>query len=185
MNSLEKYLEHLDKIFQVEPEFFPETSLIEGLKGVTTIAYRDIPEQGMVTGITYGLSLYNHPDWVLGRPELCVSVESTDILWACVAGFLANKGRGNFAFCYGNTINFHERVSNDSEMDAFLVFAPAILDPEDYLDIDVGQDYKINIAGLFPIYSSEIEIYNRIGLEKFWHHPGFNQYDVNRKRILA
>ena len=68
-------------------------------------------------------------------------------------------------------------------MDAFLIFGPSILDKEDYLGIDIGQDYKINLAGLYPIYSSEIEKYSGIGLEEFWNHPNFDLYNVNRKRI--
>jgi hypothetical protein len=68
-------------------------------------------------------------------------------------------------------------------MDAFLIFKPSILDKEDYLGIDIGLDYKINLAGLHPIYSSEIEKYNQIGPEEFWDHPYFDLYNVNRKRI--
>jgi len=36
---LERYLAHLDKLFQVEPHFFANDSLIEGLPGVTSIVY--------------------------------------------------------------------------------------------------------------------------------------------------
>ncbi|MEQ8477574.1 hypothetical protein [Fulvivirga sp.] len=68
-------------------------------------------------------------------------------------------------------------------MDAFLVFAPSILDKEFYLNIDIGLDYKINIAGLYPIYSTEMKLVNEWGLEKFWHHPDFDNYNVNRKQI--
>jgi len=180
---IEKYLEHLDNIFQVEPEFFTEKSLNENYPGVTNIVYRDIPEKGMITALTYGISLIKHEDWKLGRPELCISVESTDISWGQVAGFIGNYLRGKSNFCYGQTINFREKVSDESEMDAFLIFAPSILDKEDYLGINIGLDYKINIAGLIPIYSSEIDKYDEIGLEKFWHHPNFGLYNVNRERI--
>jgi hypothetical protein len=177
------YLEHLDKIFQVEPAFYKETSTIEGLPGVTAIVYRDIPEKGYTTAFTYGLSLANHPDWKLGRPELCVCVASSNDAWAHVGAYIANKLRGDCPFLYGQTINFGIPVSEDSGMDAFLVFAPSILDREDYTDIDIGEDYKINIAGLYPIYAEEIAIYEKIGLKEFWHHPGFDNYRVDREKI--
>ncbi|MCS3870116.1 hypothetical protein J3D55_003032 [Chryseobacterium ginsenosidimutans] len=183
MTPIEKYLEHLDKIFQQEPEFYNNDSLIEGIKGVTSIVYRDIPEKGFITAITYGLSLAKHREWKFGRPELCISVESENLDWGIVSGFIANQLRGKCPFCYGETINFREQISEDSEMDAFLIFAPSTLDKEDYLDIDVGADYTINIAGLYPIYSEEIEVYNQIGLKEFWFHPDFDNYSVNRKRI--
>lgn len=180
---IEKYLEHLDKIFQVEPEFYSNDSIHPELKGVTSIVYRDIPEQGMITALTYGLSLIDHPDWINGRSELLISVDSDDIAWGQVAGFVANKLRGDCPFCYGNTINFREKISGKSEMDAFLVFAPSTLEKKDFLDIDIGLDYNINIAGLYPIYASEMNLINDWGLEKFWHHPEFDNYNVNRNRI--
>lgn len=179
----EKYLDHLDRIFHVEPEFFKWESRTEGMPAVTSIIYKDVPEKGMITGVTYGLSLGNHPDWKSGRPELIITVDSEDVSWAQVAGYLANMWRGDCPFSYSNTINFREKISDDSDMDAFLVFAPAILEREDFVDIDIGQDYKINIAGLYPIYASEMDYIDKYGLEKFWKHPNHELYNVNRKRI--
>ncbi|WP_417873875.1 suppressor of fused domain protein [Xanthomarina gelatinilytica] len=180
---VEKFMAYLDRIFQTEPEYFKEESETDGIAGVTSIVYKDIPEKGMITGITYGLSLGNHPDWKLGRPELIITVDSKDSSWAQVAGYLANSLRGNCPFSYSNTINFREKISDESEMDAFLVFAPSILDKKDFANIDIGLNYKINIAGLYPIYASEMEYIDKNGLEKFWKHPNFDMYNVNRKRI--
>lgn len=182
-SPIERYMEHLDRIFQTEPEFISHKSTVPDLKGVTSIIYRDIPEKGMITALTYGLSLAVHPDWKLGRPELIISVDSDDISWGEVVGYVANKLRGDCPFSYTNTINFREKVSDSSEMDAFLVFAPSTLDRPDFLNIDIGLDYKINIAGLYPIYASEMQLIDQWGLEKFWHHPDFDNYSVNRTRI--
>ncbi len=180
---VEKFMAHLDRIFQTEPEYYKEESETDGIAGVTSIVYKDIPEKGMITGITYGLSLGNHPDWKLGRPELIITVDSKDTSWAQVAGYLANSLRGHCPFSYSNTINFRKKISDESEMDAFLMFAPSILDKKDFANIDIGLNYKINIAGLYPIYASEMEYINKNGLEKFWKHPNFDMYNVNRKRI--
>ncbi len=181
--SAEKYLRHLDHIFQQEPEFHKNESLIDGIPGVTAIVYKDIPEKGYTTALTYGLSLVKHPEWKFGRPELCISVESPNLDWGQVVGYIANKLRGDCPFTYGQTINFGEKISDDSEMNAFFIFAPSTLDKNDYLNIDIGADYKISIAGLYPIYSEELETINEIGLEAFWHHPDFDNYSVTRKRI--
>jgi Suppressor of fused protein (SUFU) len=179
----EMYLNHLDKIFQQEGDLYQEESLTEGLPGVTYIVYTDVPEVGHLTALTYGLSLVAHPEWKLGRPELCICVESADEEWAHALGYIANQLRGECAFSYGDTINFGEPISEDSDMDTFFVFAPSLLDPEDYTDIEVGADYKINIACLYPMYSDEVEAYEKMGLEEFWKHPDFDNYSVNRPRI--
>lgn len=181
---IEKYLSHLDNIFQIEPEFFGGDKKGDH-PGVTSIVYSELPESGMITGLTYGLSLVEHPDWKLGRPELLISVESTDKSWAQAAGFIAEQLRGDCPFSYSYTVNFGEPISDESEMDAFLVFVPSILDKEFCLNVDIGLDYKINIAGLYPIYSTEMKLVNEWGLEKFWHHPDFDNYNVNRKRITG
>jgi hypothetical protein len=181
----ERYLEHLDHIFQQAPEFYNNDSLVAGIPGVTAIVYRDMPEKGFITAFTYGLSLVKHPSWKFGRPELCISVESSNLDWGQVVGFIANKLRGDCPFSYGQTINFREQISEDSAMDAFFIFAPSTLDKADYLNIDIGTDYKISIAGLYPMYADELEAYEKIGLEAFWHHPDFDLYSVNRKRIIT
>lgn len=180
---VEKFMAHLDRIFQTEPEYYKEESGTDGISGVTSIVYKDIPEKGMITGITYGLSLGNHPDWKYGRPELIITVDSKDTSWAQVTGYLANNLRGDCPFSYSNTINFKEKISDESQMDAFLVFVPSILDKKDFMNIDIGLNYKVNIAGLYPIYASEIEYIEKNGLEKFWKHPNFDMYKVNRKKI--
>lgn len=69
-------------------------------------------------------------------------------------------------------------------MNAFFIFAPSTLDKEDYSNIDIGADYKINIAGLYPMYSDELEVFSKIGLQEFWHNPNFDNYSVNRHKII-
>lgn len=183
LSPAEQYLNYLNQIFQQEPELYIEESLTEGIPGITTIVYRDIPEKGSITAFTYGLSLVKHPNWKMGRAELCISLHSPHIDWAQAMASIANKLRGNCPFSYGQIINFEMKIGRDSEMDAFFIFAPSTIDKEDYLYIDIGAEYKVSIASLYPMYSDEIEVYNNIGLEKFWHHPNFDNYKVDRKRI--
>ncbi|MFJ6456202.1 hypothetical protein [Paenarthrobacter sp. NPDC091669] len=77
---LEQFLSHLDDLSGgIEPRFFPIEKGHPGLPGVTAIVYDNLPECGMITGFTYGISLANHPLWRFGRPELCISVKSNDV----------------------------------------------------------------------------------------------------------
>jgi hypothetical protein len=180
----ERYLDHLAKIIPVEPQIFKNDSLQQGYPGVSSLIFPEYPEKGMMTAATYGLSVFPHPDWKLGRPELIISVDSSDMAWGQVVGHIGNSLRGSCPFSYGNTINFGEKPSTQSHMDAFLVFAPAVLKKEEYLNIDIGLPYKINIAGLYPIYSSELAVIADMGLKNYWHHPGFDCFSVTRGRIV-
>jgi hypothetical protein len=182
-DRLSRFLEHLDGIFQREPTLYPFESTVPGAPKLVTMVYRDVPEPEHVTGVTYGLSEVAHADWKFGRPELLVSLQSTDIAWPLAVAELANQLRGRCPFCYGNVINFGAPISDESEMSAFFIFTPSILERDDFLNIDVGGPQPINIAGMYPIYDSERAKFAELGFESFWHHPNFDLYDVRRPRV--
>ena len=56
--------------------------------------YPDLPEAGMITGVTYGLSCADHPEWRFGRPEFVVTVSSRDEAWPLAAAWLGERFRG-------------------------------------------------------------------------------------------
>ncbi|HKO54053.1 MAG TPA: suppressor of fused domain protein [Polyangiaceae bacterium] len=184
-DRLSKFLDHLDAIFETEPEFFPFESRILGAPNLACMVYRDIPEADHVTGVTYGLSEVAHPRWGFGRPELIISVQSTDTAWPLTVAEMANRLRGQCPFSYGDIIDFGQKIAPESEMSAFLVFTPSILAPEAALGIDVGADQPVNIAGMHPLYDSERAVLADMGLEQFWKHPNFDRYDVQRTAITS
>jgi hypothetical protein len=184
-DRLSKYLEHLDSVFQREPEFFPLDSEVLGAPQLVCMVYRDVPEADHITGVTYGLSEVPHPEWRFGRPELLIAVQSTDISWPLAVADAANRLRGRCAFRYGDVINFREKISEESDMSAFFVFAPSILEKADFLNVDVGGPQPLNIAGMYPIYDSERAAFAALGLERFWNHPSFDLYDIRRPRVQS
>ena len=185
MSPAEKYLEHLDKIFQQEPVFWGGGKDGDGFPKPTVMIYKDVPEKGFITGITYGLSLFPHEDWKDTRTELCISVQSDDERWPKVANYIAKELRGRLAFSYGQTIHLGTKVCEESEMDTFFIFAPDVLKEEEYLGIDVGADYKINITGLYPMYAEELALFEQIGARKFREHPDYDKYSVSREKITG
>lgn len=179
----EIFLNHLESIFG-EADTIHRADAPDGRAPVSVFIYRNIPDHGMITGITYGLSLYPYPDWKFGRPELIVSVNSLDIGWPCAAATFAASFRGQKRFSYGDVFSTDDPLTSDSAMDAFLVFAPSILTNREHATIQTN-DYRICLAQLYPIYRSELPLYDRIGLERFWKHPGFDMYDINREPIIS
>jgi hypothetical protein len=180
VTRVERYLAHLDGLAGgAEPEFFPVDSTHDGLAKVVAIVYRDLPEPGMLTALTYGLSLADHPTWRLGKPELCISVTSADVAWGLATAFLAERLRGECPFGYGDAVSLGEPAADESAMTDFLVFAPAVLEQEDFLDIDVGDDLPINISGFYPIHESERVFIEANGLDAFWQLD-WDLYDVRR-----
>lgn len=181
-SRVERYLAHLDALSGgVEPQFWPVGSDDPALARVVAISYRNLPDAGLLTGLTYGLSLAAHEDWVLGRPELSICVRSEDPSWALAAAFVANRLRGRCAFSYGELIDFGEPVSPESAMDGFVVFAPLVLDRE-AATVDVGDDLPVHIAGLYPVHASERAYIAAQGLEAFWRLD-WDPYDVTRRPV--
>lgn len=60
---------------------------------VSVFVYSNIPEEGMITGVTYGLSAYPHPKWTRSRPELIVAVKSLELDWPLAAATFAALSR--------------------------------------------------------------------------------------------
>jgi Suppressor of fused protein (SUFU) len=161
-----------------EPQFWPIESTAPGHKGVTAIGYRDMPESGLLLGVTYGLSLARQEPWRVGRPELSISVRSDDPAWVLAIACLAEQLRHDCPFTYGNTINFGEPVAVGSSLDGFVVFGPLAFDPDD-ARVDVGDDLPIVIVGMYPTYAIEREFIAENGLEAFWKLE-WDPYDVAR-----
>jgi hypothetical protein len=183
-SRVEQYLAHLDRLAPGhEPRFLPIESSNPTLDGVTAITYEDLPEPGFLTAVTYGLSLADHPEWRLGKPELCISVRSSDQRWARAAAFVADRLRGVSPFAYGETINFRERVCPDSVMSSFVIFAPAVLARDDFLNIDVGDALPINLQGIYPIHDDERAWIEQHGLAAFWQ-LNWDPYDVRRPSVI-
>ncbi len=180
MNNAECFVRHLDRLTGRSEDVIRKIeSSDRSLPDVAVFVYKNWPEEGFITGFTLGLSAAAHPDWKLGRPELMIAVESNDEAWTFAIGFMAERLRGKGPFCYGNTINFHAKVSDESELDAFLIFAPPFLDKEQ-MAVQL-KDFRCNIAGMYPMYSSEFGLYEELGLDRFWKRPDWDPFNVKRK----
>lgn len=176
-SSIEAYLDHVDSLVGAKGTYSRITEEHER-PHVWVVSYRDVPDPGSLTAFTYGLSSIDHPDWKEGRPELLINVDSSSRDWAIAAGSLAKRYRGLCPFSYGNTLRFGERISADSQMSAFFVFAPSVVDA-DQAQV-VLPDRKINLVQVYPIYEEEIRLVEREGVGRFFATEGIDFADVQR-----
>jgi hypothetical protein len=179
-SNAERYLEYLSTTFGEESQILREEG-IDGGPPIAIFVYEDCPDPGMITGVTYGLSLVANPVWTRSRPEMVISIESASLSWPSVAANLTAYFALKKRFSYGDVFTVDGPLTNDTEMDAFLIFAQSVLDPE-HASVDLP-DYRVHLSQFYPFYRTEIELYDRIGLEAFWKHPGFGMYDPKRPRI--
>lgn len=181
MTDSEAFIDKLTNLFGREAATRNIDSTTPGLPPVSCLIYRDMPQAGMMTAVTYGLSLAEHPDWRYGKPELILTVKSADESWALAMASLAERFRGKKSFTYGSLFTLDEPISSESSIRSFLVFVPAILDPE---TLKIALPTRtINLAGMYPLHAGEIQLMQSIGLEEFWNLPDFDLYDVTRTEL--
>lgn len=173
-------MNHIEGIFG-EADVLKKHDCPRGGVPVSVFIYRNIPDKGWVTGVTYGLSCYSYPDWKFSRPEMILSIESEDMMWAWVAAYFCAEFRGEKRFSYGDVFTTECPLASDTKMDGVLVFAQSILD-KDVQSVELN-DYRVHFSQFYPIYRSELELYSRIGLEQFWKHDGFAMYHPKRPPI--
>jgi hypothetical protein len=172
------FIDALTELFGEEDVIHKIDSTRPDLPPVCAFTYRELPEEGMLTTVTYGLSVVNHEDWKLGRPELIVTVDGDDESLGISAAMLAEQFRGECPFCYGNLLNVGEPLGPNTQMSAFFIFAPSFLNQEQST-IQLP-DSTIHLAGMYPLYPGEVDLFERIGLEKFWHLKEYDMYNMKR-----
>lgn len=151
-------------------------------KPIIYIFYFDeLPEKGFLTAVTCGLSEAEHPDWRFAAPELIVTMKSSSHSWGMAAGYFASSYFGERRFSYGDVFKVDDPISEEGEMNAYLLFAPSFLDQQQ--SKFVLPDRTVHLTGLYPMYDDEIAIYDRVGLEAFWHADGFEMYNPKRGRV--
>jgi len=166
-----------------EPYVIRRADTADGGGPVHVFFWRDLPEEGMLTSVTYGLSEGSHPDWKNGKCEIITTLETTDENWGIASGIFAARNRGESSFAYGSLFTTDDPLSKESDMRGFLVFAPSFLSKDE--SVLYLPDYKIFLKGMYPIYREEVAVYNEIGLDEFWHSKNFGMYDVHRPKVEA
>jgi hypothetical protein len=180
MNPAEQFLIYTENLFGKEPEIFKGSNPKDGGVSPAVFCFRDIPELGKSTLVSYGLSLADHPEWKLNRkPELLLVVDELDTEWAVLLADLITDSRGEIPYLYGHRIEIPWKVGN-SNVNRFVVFAPLHVPQAHYLDIDVNQSYRICLNALYPLTPGESQVMDMIGFENFWKDPNFNLETVKK-----
>lgn len=180
MNEREKlYLAHLDKLAGEGRRLVasddgedPEISLV---------VFDGVPDDGELTAFSYGLSLYDHKEWVGGKPELIISVRSSDDAWALAMGECIRAGGAHNLFSLGLVIDFKVQISDESGMSAFLVFSNSVLNDGDEV-VRLGNE-RITLIQLYPVHASEIPVIRKIGAEAFFFDRDIDFNNVKRNPV--
>ena len=130
-SRVERYLAHLDRL---APGREPRVSADRTAESRAERRYRyhlsGCPGRGLPHRNHLRPVVGRSSRLALGQAKTLISVRSSDD--GGRAAVLADRLRGLSAFAYGETLNFGEQVSPDSSMSAFVIFAPAVLDRNDF-----------------------------------------------------
>lgn len=146
------------------------------------VAYDAVPEVGSTTVFTFGISSVRHESWIAGRaPELVISLNTTDDdWWLALAAFCLGL-RGICPFSLGTVLRLGRRISAQSEMSAYLLFWPTILDKDQqHLNLP---DRCITFVQAYPIFDSEVGLIAQLGPENFFMLEGVDFDDTTRHPV--
>lgn len=146
--------------------------------GVVALQYTGMPKQSMQTVFSYGVWQARQSAWTRGRPELVLTVRSLSSQWAEAVAHLAEAMRTRCQFAYGDVIGSQRPLAGDTDMDAWLVFAPAVV-PREAARVEIGADLPVNLQGLYPIHRAEGDLVREQGLDALWTLE-WDPYDVGR-----
>ena len=177
---LERVLAHLSAAtgldVEADAEYHPVASSRPELPDVTAIVLPDVPAPGMLTGVTYGLSLVDHAAWRDATVELVVTVSSGDRSWVRAAAYVAERLRGRSGFAPGDLFDLGEPVAPGSAIDGYVVGPLPALGPG---VVDVGERRPLQLVGLHPVHAAERAAIKAVGVEA-WLAGGVDTADVGR-----
>lgn len=174
------FLTKMESIFKAKASIYRAAPSNGDILEPAVLVFNDVPEKGYLTCVTYGLSFVNHEKWNKNkRPELLLSIKSNDVKWALLIADLALELRGEFPFSYGQRINLNKKIEG-TNISYFLIFAPKIIESNQFLNIDIGLDYQICLTGIYPLTKGENDIIDLIGLEEFWKSDQFDLSNINK-----
>lgn len=126
----------------------------EGDQPVLSIRYMDCPQAGTLLGFTFGISTVANPLWGGLRPELAICVDSTDPAWAWALADIGDRVRTTSVFLPGDTIEIGEPISDESAMDAFVLWHQLLTEDEAILPLD---GHEVVLVQAIPVHRGELD----------------------------
>jgi len=153
-SSLETFLRWLDAQAGAEGVYEYVSEPVGDDQPVLSVRYMDCPDRGTLLGFTFGISSVANPAWGSLRPELAICVDSTDPRWAWALADIGDRVRTASVFLPGDTIEVGEAVSDESPMDAFVLWHQLISDEEAILALD---GHEVVLVQALPVHRSELD----------------------------
>ncbi|MFD1166364.1 suppressor of fused domain protein [Sphingobacterium daejeonense] len=179
-SPLEHYRSHLEVIFQDKSSVFREKSVKKKLPFVYTIVFPKTEGRPLLS-FSYGLSFAPHPDQH-NKIELFLQMNSEDMAWAHIVGYLSNQLRGECPFNTGEIIRIGQKISSESSLNAFVVINPDSTILQERIK-DGRKSNGIQLVELLPIYEEEVLTIQRLGLAEFINRLKPNKLNPLREKI--
>ena len=154
----------------------------KGLPDISTFIGHGCPEPEIMTFVSYGLSLMQKKEWIKGRPELMLRLETKDEAWGFAVAAFIDMFREEKSFQYQTILTTDEPVVPGTQMRGFFTFAPPLAKPE-VMTFSSAEGLPIHLTGFYPIYLEERDLLPRMGLEAFWRHESYDPISTSRPNL--
>jgi hypothetical protein len=181
-----RFVERASSIVGAQPDIHEVVPREPGDSEVFSLVFVDVPAPGLVTGVTYGLSLCQRLN---ARPvrELCTTMRSTDLAWPKVPAHTVAVLRGICPFDPGMVIGYKEPYVPPSGLSSLVLAStlpvPALADGIDVAPPDADTDDLVQIVAAYPVYPSEREAVHAVGLGAVFDSD-WDPYDPARAAVV-
>lgn len=158
--------------FGIEPED-PNNSRILLLQAA------NYPMLGLSTCFTFGLSQNGHPGFSEGTAELMCVVNSEHPGWIASLGYLIDWYREQDSFVMGAMYDLGQELEPERSLLSGWVIGPNPLEADNWHLLETEAGF-FELLGAYPIYSGEVELLQKVGLDKFSASPKYEAYNVER-----
>jgi hypothetical protein len=180
------FVERVSSIMGAEPDIHEVVPREPGDGEVFALVFVDVPEPGLVTGVTYGLSLWQRLNAQPVR-ELCITMRWADPAWPKVPARTVAVLRGMCPFDPGMVIGYKEPYVPPSRMSSLVLAStlpvPALANGIDVAPPDADTVDLVEIVAAYPLYPSEREAVQAVGLEVVFD-SGWDPYDPARAALV-
>jgi hypothetical protein len=181
-----RFVQRLSSTMGAEPDIHQVVPRVSGDGEVFALVLVDVPEPGLVTGVTYGLSPWQRRN---ARPvrELCITMRSTDPAWPKVPARTVAVLRGMCPFDPGMVIGYKEPYVPPSGLSSLVLAStlpvPALADGIDVAPPGADTDDLVEIVAAYPVYPSEREAVHAAGLGAVFDSD-WDPYDPARAAVV-
>lgn len=175
-----KFIKHHNKVFRQKASIQKMKLESSEESTVSYLLYRQFPEPGCTTMVTYAFSESERPPGMHAH-EFILSIDSTHSDWISSALHASTLLHQNGRVEMGSFITLSKPIAPDTEMNTLYAAPPPFMsDKQTFLELNNG---SVRLFGLYPLYEQETYLLQRFGCQKLLDLDSYDCFNPMRDSV--